>query len=67
MGHLFDDDPEPNADSVADEVAPHEVEPQDQPAQRGVPDRVDPGGMVQLADLDQHGERDRQQFPATCE
>ena len=38
---------------IADQVAPEEAEAQDQSAQRRPADRVDPGRMIELADLDQ--------------
>ena len=43
---------DPHSQSVAGQVAPQEAEAQDQPAERRPPDRVDPGGVIQLADLD---------------
>lgn len=45
-----------NADRVANEIRPEKSEPQYQTAQRGLPDRVDPRGVIELADLDQESE-----------
>ena len=55
------EDTQANPRSVAGQVAPQEAKAQDQPAQRRLADRVDPGGVVQLAELDSDGERHRQQ------
>ncbi len=42
-----------NADRVTNEIRPEKSEPQDQTTQRGTPDRVDPRGVIELADFDQ--------------
>jgi hypothetical protein len=55
---LFDQDTQPDTHGVAGQVAPQEAEPQDRSAERRAADRVDPRGVVQLADLDQ--QRDEQ-------
>jgi hypothetical protein len=56
----FDQDTQADPQGVAGQVAPHEVEAEDQTAQCRPADRVDPGSVVQLADLDRHRDRQRQ-------
>ena len=53
--------PRPTPSSVAGQVAPEEAEAKDQAAQRRLADRVDPGGVIQLAEFDGDGESHRQQ------
>ena len=52
LGNGSDDDP----DGVANEIGPQESETKHQSAQRCVANAVDPGSVVQLADLDEERE-----------
>ncbi len=53
----FGDDTDQYANRVADKICPEKSKPQNQPAQCGLPDRVYPRGMVELANLHYKGER----------
>jgi hypothetical protein len=48
-----------NPDGVAREIGPQEAETKDQSAQRCVANAVDPGSVVQLADLNEERENQR--------
>jgi hypothetical protein len=48
-----------NPDGVASEIGPQEAETKDQSAQRCVANAVDPGSVVQLADLNEERENQR--------
>ena len=43
-------------DRAAKEIIPEKSESQHQPAQCSLPDRADPRGVIELADLDQESE-----------
>ncbi len=49
-----------HARDIAGQIAPQKSESEDQPAQRCLADRVDPGRMVQLAELDGERQAERQ-------
>ena len=51
----LEDRTEGDARGVADQVAPEEAEAQDEAAQRRPADCVDPGGVIELTDLNQRG------------
>ncbi len=47
------------ANQAANQIAPQETETQNQPTQRRVSDAIDPGRVIQLADLDREGQNQR--------
>lgn len=52
-----------DADGVTDQVGPEEPGAQHQPAQRGLPDRIDPRGVIELAELYGEGQAKRDRSP----
>lgn len=56
----LEDHTEGDAHGVADQVAPEEAEAQDEAAQRRLADRVDPGCVIELTDLNYRGESECQ-------
>ena len=64
LSRAFQHDAETNAHGVAGQVAGDEAGPEDQGSRRRPADGVDPGCMIELAHLDEEGERQGQEGDA---